>query len=228
MAETGEAAGCERATPQEAAKNLSASYWTSMIQPPPMSELPARFKSQDEWLATLRHTGATTGRCARHAPNAHYTTPKDLDAMFLRAQSMHRELDAMGKLTVEKMLADWGSRIAAGEVPPARGQPALNAMSLCLSGNGVPRVLRSRFNLYRQRDPTLYPNGKVYGVDRTGGGRLLILDPVKNTTSWLQVEPRDKSHGYSLTKDYYHGADKTRPIPGRPGMDRQPAQSYVR
>ena len=38
------------ATPQEAAKIYPASYWTSLIQPPPMSELPARYKSQDEWL----------------------------------------------------------------------------------------------------------------------------------------------------------------------------------
>jgi len=43
------------ATPQEAAKIYPASYWTSMIQPPPASDLPPRFKSQDEWLATLRN-----------------------------------------------------------------------------------------------------------------------------------------------------------------------------
>jgi hypothetical protein len=52
-----------------------------------------------------------------------YTTAKDWDAMFLRAQSMHRELDAMGKPVVEKMLADWGARVAAGEVPPAPPRP---------------------------------------------------------------------------------------------------------
>src|SRR5467141_4521681 len=43
------------ATPQEAAKIYPASYWTSMIQPPPLSDLPAKYKSQDEWLATLRN-----------------------------------------------------------------------------------------------------------------------------------------------------------------------------
>jgi len=59
-----------------------------------------------------------------------------------------------------------------------------------------------------KRNPSLYGYGKVYGVDRTGGGRLLILDPMKNTTTSLQVEPKDKSHGYSLTKDYYHGAEE--------------------
>src|ERR1700686_2190391 len=43
------------ATPQEAAKIYHASYWTSLIQPPTISELPAKYKSQDEWLATLRN-----------------------------------------------------------------------------------------------------------------------------------------------------------------------------
>ena len=43
---------------------------------------------------------------------------------------------------------------------------------------------------------------------------MLILDPVKNAVSWLQVEPRDKSHGYSLTKDYYHGAEEEQAYTG--------------
>jgi len=37
-----------------------------------------------------------------------------------------------------------------------------------------------------KRNPTLYANGKVYGADRTGGGRLWVLDPVKNTVEGLQ------------------------------------------
>jgi hypothetical protein len=31
-----------------------------------------------------------------------------------------------------------------------------------------------------KRDPTLYANGKVYGADRTGGGIVWALDPLKN------------------------------------------------
>src|ERR1700739_4162820 len=42
------------ATPQEAAKIYPASYWTSLIQPPSISEIPAKYKSQDEWLAEQR------------------------------------------------------------------------------------------------------------------------------------------------------------------------------
>ena len=84
------------ATPQEAAKIYPASYWTAMIQPPPSSDLPPRFKSQDEWLATLRN-GCNHCHALGMPQTRIYTTAKDWDAMFLRAQSMHRELDAMGK-----------------------------------------------------------------------------------------------------------------------------------
>ena len=58
------------ATPQEAAKIYPASYWTSLIQPPPMSELPAKYKSQDEWLATLRN-GCNHCHELGMAPDAH-------------------------------------------------------------------------------------------------------------------------------------------------------------
>ena len=127
------------ATPQEAAKIYPASYWTSMIQPPPMSELPAKFKSQDEWLATLRN-GCNHCHELGMPQTRIYTTAKDWDAMFLRAKSMHQELDGLGKTAVEKMLADWGSRVAAGEVPPAPPRPTgIERNVVSLSGIGVSR-----------------------------------------------------------------------------------------
>ncbi|MGE3840216.1 MAG: hypothetical protein AB7I50_01390 [Vicinamibacterales bacterium] len=197
------------ATPQEAAKIYPASYWTAMIQPPPKSELPARFKSQDEWLANLRN-GCNHCHATGMPQTRIYTTAKDWDAMFLRAKSMHQELDGLGRLAVEKVLADWGTRVAAGEVPPAPPRPAGIERNVVLSqwDWGAPESFIHDLVSTDKRNPTLYPYGKVYGGDRTGGGRLWVLDPVKNTVTKLQVEPRDKSHGYSLTKDYYRGAEE--------------------
>jgi len=57
------------ANPQEAAKIYPASYWTSMIQPPAMSELPATYKSQDEWLAAQRN-GCNHCHETRHGRHA--------------------------------------------------------------------------------------------------------------------------------------------------------------
>jgi hypothetical protein len=203
------------ATPQEAAKIYPASYWTSMIQPPPMSELPARWTSQDEWLAALRN-GCNHCHATGISQTRIYTTARDWDAMFQRAARMHGELEALGKAPVEKMLADWGSRIAAGEVPPAPPRPTGIERNVVVSQWDWGANISFVHDLIStdKRNPTLYPYGKVYGVDRTGGGRLLVLDPLENTVEMLQVEPRDKSHGFSLTKDYYRGAEENQAYVG--------------
>ena len=197
------------ATPQEAAKIYPASYWTSLIQPPPMSEIPARYKSQDEWLAAQRN-GCNHCHELGMVATRRYTTAEDWDAVFHRAKSMHQELDQLGRDTVEKVLADWGARIAAGEVPPAPPRPTGIERNVVISqwDWGAPESFIHDLVSTDKRNPTLYPYGKVYGGDRTGGGRLWVLDPVKNTVTGLLLEPRDKSHGYSLTKDYYHGQEE--------------------
>ena len=203
------------ATPQEAAKIYPASYWTSLIQPPSMSEIPAKYKSQDEWLADLRN-GCNHCHEIGMVATRRYTTPEAWDAVFLRAKSMHQELNTLGRQTVEKTLADWDARIAAGEVPPAPPRPTGIERNVVLSQWDWGASISFVHDLVStdKRNPTLYPYGKVYGGDRTGGGRLWILDPVKNTVTGLQLEPRDKSHGYSLTKDYYHGAEEEQAYTG--------------
>jgi hypothetical protein len=197
------------ATSQEAAKIYPASYWTSLIQAPPMSEIPAKYKSQDEWLADQRN-GCNHCHELGMVATRRYTTVEDWDAVFHRAKSMHQELDVLGRETVEKTLADWGARIAAGEVPPAPPRPTGIERNVVISqwDWGAPESFIHDLVSTDKRNPSLYPYGKVYGGDRTGGGRLWILDPVKNTVEGLLLEPRDKSHGYSLTKDYYHGQEE--------------------
>jgi hypothetical protein len=197
------------ATPQEAAKIYPASYWTSLIQPPPMSEIPAKYKSQDEWLADQRN-GCNHCHELGMVATRRYTTVEQWDAVFHRAKSMHQELDVLGRDTVEKALADWGARIEAGEVPPVPPRPTGIERNVVVSqwDWGAPESFIHDLVSTDKRNPTLYAYGKVYGGDRTGGGRLWILDPVKNTVTGLLLEPRDKSHGYSLTKDYYHGQEE--------------------
>ena len=102
----------DAANPQEAAKIYPASYWTSLIQPPTGSDLPARYKTQEEWLGDQRN-GCNHCHELGMVATRRYTTVEDWDAVFSRAKAMHQELNFLGKNTVEKVLADWGSRIAA-------------------------------------------------------------------------------------------------------------------
>ena len=78
--------------------------------------------------------------------------------MFLRAKSMHQELDGLGKTTVEKMLADWGARIAAGEVPPAPPRPTGIERNVVVSqwDWGFPESFVHDLVSTDKRNPTLY------------------------------------------------------------------------
>src|ERR1700680_4363647 len=93
------------ATPQEAAKIYPASYWTSLIQPPPMSEIPGKYKSQDEWLAAQRN-GCNHCHELGMVATRRYTTPEDWDSVFHRANSMNQEVERLARVPLEKALAD--------------------------------------------------------------------------------------------------------------------------
>src|SRR6202171_5321560 len=120
------------ATPQEAAKIYPASYWTSLIQPPTGSDLPARYKTQEEWLGDPRN-GCNPCHELGMVATRRYTTVEDWDAVFSRAKAMHQELNFLGKNTVEKVLAEWGTRIAAGEGSPASPRPTGHASTRVVS-----------------------------------------------------------------------------------------------
>ncbi|MGH9563173.1 MAG: carboxypeptidase-like regulatory domain-containing protein, partial [Terracidiphilus sp.] len=106
----------------DAAKIYPASYWTSMIQPPPMSELPAEYKSRDEWIAAWRN-GCNHCHELGMLPTRRYTTPEQWESVFQRARSMNSEVERLGRIPLEKALSDWGQRIEAGELPPAPPRP---------------------------------------------------------------------------------------------------------
>src|SRR3984893_7225635 len=172
-----------------------------------MSDIPAKYKSQDEWLADQRN-GCNHCHELGMVATRRYTTVEQWDAVFHRAKSMHQELDVLGRDTVEKALADWGARIEAGEVPPSPPRPTGIERNVVISqwDWGASESFIHDLTSTDKRNPTLYANGKVYGADRTGGGRLWVLDPVKNTVQGLEVQPRDATR-LNRNKDYYHTSE---------------------
>jgi hypothetical protein len=192
------------ATPQEAAKIYPASYWTSMIHPPAKEQLPPNYASQEQWLAALRG-GCNQCHQLGMTPTRRYTDPDDWDGIFQRNQAMGAAANRLGKELLQKTLAEWATRIKAGEVPPPPPRPAGIERNFVVSqwDWGAPESFIHDVTSTDKRNPTLYANGKVYGADRTGGGRLWVLDPTKNTVEGLQVQPRN-AKGLSTKVDYYH------------------------
>ena len=133
--------------------------------------------------------------------------------------------DRLGKDLLEKTLVDWTTRIKAGEVPPAPPRPTGMERNFVVSqwDWGAPESFIHDVTSTDKRNPTLYGNGKVYGADRTGGGRLWVLDPVKNTVNMYQVQPRIMK-GYSTKLDYYHdraAQEEWMASPHNPMLDEQ-------
>ena len=134
-------------TPQEAAKIYPANYWLSLYQPPPAEELPlvdsegvspARAQVEDPDEESSEAARAYPGRehwvgqvklgcmlCHQMGQEITrlWTRPEHWDAVWERA-GMKRTAEALGKRVLRNSLADWGTRIAAGEVPPAPPRPA--------------------------------------------------------------------------------------------------------
>jgi len=52
-------------------------------------------------------------------PTRRYTDPDDWDGIFQRNQAMGAAANRLGRELLEKTLAEWATRIKAGEVPPA-------------------------------------------------------------------------------------------------------------
>jgi hypothetical protein len=190
-------------TPQEAAKIYPAAYWNSLIHPPSKEELPSDFVSQEHWLGSLRGCN----QCHQIGMSAMrgFTNPKVWDAVFKMNNGMDGAANRLGRNILEKTFVDWATRIQKGEVPPAPLRPAGIERNFVVTqwDWGAPESFFHDLTSTDKRNPTLYPYGKVYGADRTGGGRLWVLDPLKNTVEALLVQPR-VSQGYSTKVDYYH------------------------
>ncbi|MEQ1947016.1 MAG: hypothetical protein ABL995_07495 [Bryobacteraceae bacterium] len=194
-------------SPQEAAKIYPAGYWTSLIHPPAKDKLPAKFVSQEHWLADFR-SGCNQCHQTGMQNMRNFTEAKTWEAFIKLNPGMQRNAEGLGMQVLTEALADWGKRIKAGEVPVAPSRPTGMERNYVVTewDWGAKESFIHDVVSTDKRNATLYANGKVYGADRTGGGRLWALDPVKNTVEGIQVVPRD-AKGFSTKLDYYHALD---------------------
>ena len=210
----------DAASPQEAAKIYPAAYWTALIHPPSKEELPKGYQSQEHWLAALRG-GCNQCHQLGMPTMRGFTTPELWDFFIKKNSGMNGAADRLGRDLLEKALADWATRIKAGEVPPAPPRPTgieRNFVVTQWDWAAPDSFIHDNISTDK-RNPTLYANGIVYGADRAGGGRLWALDPVKNTLEMFPVEGRT-TQGLDRKIDYYHSTD-TAEEGGRAGV-RQP------
>jgi hypothetical protein len=106
-----------------------------------------------------------------------FTEPRTWETFINLNPGMKRNADQLGRELLVATLADWAKRIKAGEVPPALPRPAGLERNFVVTewDWGAKESFIHDVTSTDKRNPNLYPNGKVYGADRTGGGRLWAL-----------------------------------------------------
>jgi hypothetical protein len=93
-----------------------------------------------------------------------------------------------------KRFGDWTDRIAAGALPtarPPRPQGVERNLVITLWDWATPNeYLHDEISIDR-RNPTVNPNGPIYGSIEASSDFMPILDPVKNASTRIKVPVRD-------------------------------------
>jgi hypothetical protein len=200
--------------PRAAAEYYPAGFWFSMIRVPEKGEFPGNapggngispnMKSQAEWIRNLKSGGCWAchqlgNKATREVPKALGTFSSTRAAWDRRIQSgqagaqMSGGLNQMGRERALAMFADWTDRVNSGELPPAPPRPQgieRNVVITQWDWADPKAYLHDEVSTDR-RNPTINPNGLIYGSLELSADYLPVLDPVKNAVSQVKLTVRD-------------------------------------
>lgn len=165
------------ATPAEAAAIAPASYWLSLMAPP---------EGDPGWVNSFK-----LGCQLCHQVGSLMTRSKNqnmLEQGLKKATAMHQIAEHLGHQTVLETLGDWHQRIADGATPPLPPRPSGIERNLVITqwAWGDTFTYAHDEIATDKRNPTLYANQPIYGVD-IGNDRMLMVDPMTHTASASNV-----------------------------------------
>jgi hypothetical protein len=197
-----------------AAQYYPAVYWYSMLKTPDKGQfagpqrdenMPENLTNQAQWVNIIK----TTNCIACHAIGTigTRTIPKELGYFNSSAEAWERRIqsgqamtgmvNAINRLDSKlafQLFGDWTDRIAKGELPfaqPARPQGVERNVVLTLWDWSRPTAYLHDEISTDRRNPTLNPNGKLFGTTEESTDFLPILDPVHNTATEVKHPVRD-------------------------------------
>jgi len=200
-----------------AAEYYPALYWFSLLQVPSKGDFPGTgptgngiapsVKSQGQWISSIVNTDGCTGchqmgdKATREIPQSILSkTANSKAAWDLRIKAgqagggMSARFDQVGRQRALAMYADWSDRIAHGELPsatPSRPQGKERNVVVTLWDWADPKVYLHDAIASDKNDPTVNPNGPIYGALEESGDYLTVLDPKTNATSQIKLRVRD-------------------------------------
>lgn len=167
---------------------------------PPRPAGPRIIKTQGDYIQALKTCGACHQagvKASREispllAPYGPFKTSEDAWARMLSAGQLGRAsmtfLESLNRENAIKMYADWGDRIARGEVPPAPPRPQgieRNVVVTVWDWAVRASFLHALISTDR-RKPTVNGYGPVYGAEWSAGS-LAVIDPVENSKVMIPV-----------------------------------------
>ena len=197
-----------------AAQIYPAGYWLSLLHVPDQSEFPgtgptgngisSNLKAQGDWIRLVK-SGGCTGchqlgtRGTRQIPKELGVFPTSKAAWERRIMSgqagsnMISTIAQFGKDRALQMFADWTDRIAAGEVPPTPPRPQGIERNVVITewDWASPTVYLHDQVSTDRRNPRVNAGGLIYGSMELSTDYLPVLNPATNTTSDVQLHPRD-------------------------------------
>jgi hypothetical protein len=199
-----------------AANYYPAQYWLALLQLPPKSDFPGTgptgngisptMKSQGEWIRNVVNTDGCTG-CHQMGGPATREIPKNLGkfetssaAWERRIQSgqagggMNSRFTQVGRQRAAAMWGDWTDRIAGGELPfdkPVRPQGKERNVVVTMWDWADPKAYLHDEIASDKRNPTVNPNGPIYGALEASADYMPVVDPKTNTASRIELQVRD-------------------------------------
>jgi hypothetical protein len=198
------------AFPKQAAEIYPANYWYSLLEVPGAGEFPgtgaqgngiseqmvnqARFVDRLKDGCQLCHQMGNKATREIPNPNDYDSTRHAWDQRVMMGDgSMAVPMSRLGREHALDMFADWTDRINGGEVPQMPPRPDGIEQNLVLTQWGWSNdegFVHDNVSTDK-RDPTLYPNGEVFGVAQTQG-MLTITDPNRHVSRELVIPMREK------------------------------------
>jgi hypothetical protein len=197
-----------------AAQYYPAGYWFSLLRVPDKSEFPGTgptgngisptLESQGAWLRNLK-SGACMA-CHQLGNKAtrelspglgHFdSTAAAWERRVQSGQAGSQMLSGINQLGAKRafaLFADWTDRVAAGELPPTPPRPQGVERNVVITewDWADPKSYLHDVVSTDRRNPTVNPNGLLYGALELSNDYLPVLDPVRNMTSQVELTVRD-------------------------------------
>ena len=202
--------------PKAAAAYYPAQHWLAMLRVPPTSDFPGtgptgngispNVRSQGEWIRNIVNTDGCTG-CHQMGNAATRILPASLgifgsskEAWARRVQSgqagagMLARCTQVGRARATAMWADWTDRVAKGELPssmPSRPVGRERNVVVTMWDWTDPRAYLHDEIASDKRNPTVNPNGPIYGALEASADYMPVVDPLNNMAGRIQLKVRD-------------------------------------